>query len=99
MSEQTIEKLKKMKLSKFAEAYQDQKGKPEYQKMSFDDRLTLLVDLEYDSRVNHTIERNIRNANFYDSTACLEQINYKPERKIDKALIEELLLNAKLNDK
>ncbi len=57
MSEQTIEKLKKMKLSKFAEAYQDQKGKPEYQKMSFDDRLTLLVDLEYDSRVNHTIER------------------------------------------
>ena len=59
MSEQTIEKLKKMKLSKFAEAYQDQKGKPEYQKMSFDDRLTLLVDLEYDSRVNHTIERNI----------------------------------------
>ena len=49
MSEQTIEKLKKMKLSKFAEAYQDQKGKPEYQKMSFDDRLTLLVDLEYDS--------------------------------------------------
>ena len=64
MSEQTIEKLKKMKLSKFAEAYQDQKGKPEYQKMSFDDRLTLLVDLEYDSRVNHTIERNIRNANF-----------------------------------
>ena len=65
MSEQTIEKLKKMKLSKFAEAYQDQKGKPEYQKMSFDDRLTLLVDLEYDSRVNHTIERNIRNANFY----------------------------------
>ena len=62
MSEQTIEKLKKMKLSKFAEAYQDQKGKPEYQKMSFDDRLTLLVDLEYDSRVNHTIERNIRNA-------------------------------------
>lgn len=93
MSEQTIEKLKKMKLSKFAEAYQDQKGKPEYQKMSFDDRLTLLVDLEYDSRVNHTIERNIKNANFYDSTACLERINYKPERKIDKALIEELSTN------
>ena len=98
MSEQTIEKLKKMKLSKFAEAYQDQKGNPEYQKMSFDDRLTLLVDLEYDSRVNHTIERNIRNANFYDSTACLEQINYKPERKIDKALIEELSTNQYIEE-
>ena len=98
MSEQTIEKLKKMKLSKFAEAYQDQKGNPEYQKMSFDDRLTLLVDLEYDSRVNHTIERNIRNANFYDSTACLERINYKPERKIDKALIEELSTNQYIEE-
>ena len=98
MSEQTIEKLKKMKLSKFAEAYQYQKGKPEYQKMSFDDRLTLLVDLEYDSRVNHTIERNIRNANFYDSTACLEQISYKPERKIDKALIEELSTNQYIEE-
>ena len=37
MSEQTIEKLKKMKLSKFAEEYQNQKGKPEYQKMNFDE--------------------------------------------------------------
>ena len=66
MSEQTIEKLKKMKLSKFAEEYQNQKGNPDYQTMSFDDRLTLLVDLEYDSRINHTIERNIKNASFYD---------------------------------
>ena len=93
MSEQTIEKLKKMKLTRFASEYQKQKGNPEYQKMSFDDRLTLLVDLEYDSRINHTIERNIKNAGFYDSTACLERINYKPERKIDKSLIEELSTN------
>ena len=71
MSEQTIEKLKKMKLSKFAEGISRSKRETRVQKMSFDDRLTLLVDLEYDSRVNHTIERNIRNANFYDSTACL----------------------------
>lgn len=98
MSEQTIEKLKKMRLSKFAEEYQNQKGNPDYQKMSFDNRLTLLVDLEYDSRINHTIERNIKNAQFYDSTACLEKINYKPERKIDKALIEELATNHYIED-
>ena len=46
----------------------------------------------------HTIERNIRNANFYDSTACLERINYKPERKIDKALIEELSTNQYIEE-
>lgn len=98
MSEQTIEKLRKMRLSKFAEEYQKQKGNPDYQNMSFDDRLTLLVDMEYDSRINHTIERNIKNANFYDSTACLEQINYKPERKIDKSLIEELSTNRYIEE-
>lgn len=98
MSEQTIEKLRKMRLSKFAEEYQKQKGNPDYQNMSFDDRLTLLVDMEYDSRINNTIERNIKNANFYDSTACLEQINYKPERKIDKSLIEELSTNRYIEE-
>ncbi|MFQ6791698.1 MAG: ATP-binding protein [Thomasclavelia sp.] len=30
---------------------------------------------------------------YLDSTACLERINYKPERKIDKSLIEELSTN------
>lgn len=61
--------------------------------MSFDDRLTLLVDMKYDSRINLTIKINIKNANYYDSTAFLEQVNYKLERKIDKSMIEELSTN------
>ncbi len=83
MSEQTIEKLKKMRLPIMAEEYQNQKDDPGYQNMTFEERLTLMVDRGYDARINHTIERNIKNANFYDSNACLEDINYKPERKID----------------
>ena len=93
MSEQTIEKLKKMRLPIMAEEYQNQKDDPGYQNMTFEERLTLMVDREYDARINHTIERNIKNANFYDSNACLEDINYKPERKINKDLINELKTN------
>ena len=69
--------------------YQIQKDNQEYQEMTFDERFTLMIDKEYDGRINHTIERNIRNANFYDSTACLEDINYKLERKINKDQINE----------
>ena len=68
MSEQTIDKLKQMRLPVFAEEYQNQKGNPEYINLSFDERLTLLVDREYDSRINHTIDKNIRNAKLYDGS-------------------------------
>lgn len=98
MSEQTIDKLKQMRLPVFAEEYQNQKGNPEYINLSFDERLTLLVDREYDSRINHTIDKNIRNAKLYDSNACLEAINYRPERQIDKDLIKELATNHYLDD-
>lgn len=54
MSEQTIEKLKKMRLPIMAEEYQNQKDDPGYQDMTFEERLTLMVDREYDARINHT---------------------------------------------
>ena len=51
MSEQTIEKLKKMRLPIMAEEYQNQKDDPGYQNMTFEERLTLMVDREYDARI------------------------------------------------
>lgn len=93
MSEQTLDKLRKMRLPAFAEEYQKQKGNAFYHDMTFDDRLTLMVDREFDTRSNNTVTSNIRKAGFYDSNACLENINFKPERKIDKNLINELHTN------
>ena len=76
-----IEKLKKMRLPVIAEQYELQSANPEYSQLSFDERFSELIDMEYDSRVNHTIERFIKNAHFYDSTASMESINYNPDRK------------------
>lgn len=52
-----IEKLKKMRLPVIAEQYELQSANPEYSQLSFDERFSELIDMEYDSRVNHTIER------------------------------------------
>lgn len=59
-----IEKLKKMRLPVIAEQYELQSASPEYSQLSFDERFSELIDMEYDSRVNHTIERFIKNAHF-----------------------------------
>ncbi len=92
-NEKTIKRLKEMLLPAMAEAYSEQLKEIKQSNRSFEERFTELVNIEYDSRVNHTIERNIKNAKFYDSTANLNNVNYKPERKLDKGLIESLRTN------
>lgn len=93
-----IEKLKKMRLPVIAEQYELQSASPEYSQLSFDERFSELIDMEYDSRVNHTIERFIKNAHFYDSTASMESINYNPDRKLDRSQMEELSTNNYINN-
>ena len=93
-----IEKLKKMRLPVIAEQYELQSANPEYSQLSFDERFSELIDMEYDSRVNHTIERFIKNAHFYDSTASMESINYNPDRKLDRSQMEELSTNNYINN-
>ncbi|WP_219622760.1 MULTISPECIES: ATP-binding protein [unclassified Planococcus (in: firmicutes)] len=47
MNEQTMNKLNDMKLNVMAEAYEEQVSKRNFQQMAFDERFSLLVDLEY----------------------------------------------------
>lgn len=94
MNAEEIEyQLKQMRLPRMREEYERQRNDPDSQNMSFDERLARMVSTEYDARINSTIETLIRKAEFYDSTASLADVNYKPERKLDQGLIEELGTN------
>lgn len=88
-----MRKLRHMKLPIMAEQYERQTEDPAYSQLSFDERFSELIEMEYDSRVNHTIERYIKNAHFYDSSANMESINYDPERRLDRSQMEELATN------
>lgn len=90
MNEQTISKIISMKLSGMVEGYQHQESISEFQKMSFEERFQLLIDHEYDRRKSNTLKRLIRSANFQDSLACIEDIEYHEDRKLDKTRIMEL---------
>lgn len=86
----TAAKLREMKLGVMANAFRNQLGDSAFGEMSFEERVGLMVDAEWTSRQNNRLTRLIRNAGFSIPEACLEDIEYHPDRELDKALIIRL---------
>lgn len=90
LEQTTIEKLHQMKLSAMAEAFHNQLQDPSFTGLSFDDRFGLIVDTEWSKRKNNHLTRLIRNAAFSETSACIENIEYSADRKLDKTQITNL---------
>jgi len=76
-SQDTVKKLRQMRLPVIAEQYEIQISDPGYNQLSFEERFNELID----------------DAHFYDSTASIEDINYNPDRKLNRSQMEELATN------
>lgn len=79
-----------MRLTTMADAYRRQLQEHSMDNFSFEERLGLLVDIEYTSRKNNRLKRLIHSAGFDQSYACIADINYSAGRKLDKSQIERL---------
>jgi DNA replication protein DnaC len=90
LEQATIEKLHQMKLSTMAEAFRNQTQDQALAGLSFEDRFGLIVDIEWSKRKNNHLTRLIRNAGFTDASACVENIEYTADRKLDKTQISTL---------
>jgi len=66
----TIEKLYSMKLTGMAEAVRRQMEDPEASRLSFEERLALLVDQQWDWRQNKAFVRRLKNAWQCGPAAC-----------------------------
>jgi DNA replication protein DnaC len=86
----TASKLREMKLSIMATAFQQQLSNKAVSDLSFEERIGLLVDAEYTARKNNRLKRLIKNAGFSMPEACVEDIEYHPDRGLDKNLISRL---------
>jgi DNA replication protein DnaC len=84
----TIEKLHAMKLSGMAEALRHQSD-PEMRRLSFEERLALLVDQQWTWRENKALTRRLKNARF-KLNATIEDIDYRHSRRLDRPLIRSL---------
>ena len=84
----TIESLKAMRFSAMAAELERQMEDPSsYSRMGFEERLSLLVDAEWNSRQNNKLIRCIREARFAEPSAVVEDIEYHEDRHLDKAQI------------
>jgi DNA replication protein DnaC len=90
LNEQTFEKLNYMKLRGMAAAFRQQLENAAIEPLSFEERFGLLVDAEYAKRRNTLLQRLLRKATFKDSSACLENIGYHDDRKLDRSLFARL---------
>jgi len=89
-SEKTIEQLRNMRLWTIADEYDRQMNDPNTRQLSFDDRFGLMIDLEFARRGNNRLAKLIKLAGFTDRNACIENISYRPERRLDATLIQQL---------
>ena len=90
LTQQTVEKLYDMKLNAMAEAFQRQLDQPDLAELSFEDRLAMLVDQQWLFKENRRLSRLLKSARLKDS-ACIENIDFKTPRRLDKSLIMRLM--------
>jgi len=90
LNNETVAKLRQLKLAGMVEAYEQQHSALSIQTLSFDERLGLMVDQEWIRRQNNKMGMLMRKAGFIDSRACIEDIDYAPDRKINRQQILEL---------
>lgn len=84
----TIESLKAMRFSAMAAELERQMEDPSaYSQMGFEERLSLLVDAEWNCRQNNKLLRCIREARFATPGAVIEDVEYHEDRHLDKAQI------------
>lgn len=85
----TIDKLHDMRLSAMADAFEAQCNDQSYDTFGFEDRFGMLVDKEWDKRKNSKLQKLIRTADFRYPNACMEDIEYHADRKLDKTQMLE----------
>ena len=90
LSNETVRKLHEMRLGVMAEAFSAQLEDAQFQALPFEDRFAMLVDAEWSARKSNRLTRLIRNAGYADPAACVENIEYHPERRLDREQILRL---------
>ncbi|MEK6706384.1 MAG: IS21-like element helper ATPase IstB [Bdellovibrionota bacterium] len=85
----TQDKLRSLKLYGMLRAIEEQAASTEYAALSFEERLGLMVDRELTEQENRRMSSRLRRAHLRQQ-ACMENIDFKATRGMDKSLIKSL---------
>ena len=84
LNESTIEKLNEMRLKSMAEAFREQINNPALYTLSFEERFGIIVDKQWSSKRDNLLSRLNKKATLKFSQASIEDIEYHPDRKLNK---------------
>jgi len=85
----TLDKLQDLRFTGMAKALSEQMALPDIDELSFEERLGLLVDREMTEREDRRLTTRLRQAKLKQN-ACIEDIDFKQPRGLDKSLILDL---------
>jgi len=85
----TLDKLHELRFTGMARALTEQMALPDIDDLSFEERLGLLVDREATEREDRRLQSRLRQAKLKQN-ACIEDIDFKQSRGLDKSLILDL---------
>lgn len=93
-----LDQLLELKLTGMHRALSEQMHISELGPMSFEERLGLLVDREMTERADRRLQYRLRKARLRQN-ACIEDIDYRHHRGLDKRLMRTLASGEYLNDR
>jgi len=88
-----LDKLTLLRLHEFRHGLEEQFSNPRFAELAFEERLSLLVDLEILRRDNGRLQRRLKKAQLHQ-TATLEDFDFSPSRGIDRSQALELAQGA-----
>jgi DNA replication protein DnaC len=89
MIQQTLEKLYAMKLDGMADSLKEQMANPQSWKLSFEDRISLIIDRQWDLKETRGLRRRLQVAKLRQQ-AAVEDIDFRTYRGLDKAAMLSL---------
>ena len=92
MTQHTLTQLRSLKLSGMGDALQEQLSQPSMSSLSFEERLSLLVEREVASRDDRRRARLLSLARLKYQQACIEDVDTRRGRGVDRAQITSLAL-------
>src|SRR5712672_3223304 len=89
LTEPMMEKLVAMRLQGMVDALKTQQQDPAAVELSFNERLAMLVDQQWNWRENQALGRRMKAAKLRGN-ACIEDIDFRVSRGLDKSVIRAL---------
>lgn len=90
LNEHTLNQLRGLRLDGMVQALADQATTVATGELSFDERLAMLVQREIDWRDDKRLSRLLKAAKLKVGTACIEDIDWRASRGLDRSLIAHL---------